>query len=81
MLIETTHDYLGSTVRGFSSGSVVVNFSTLIASNSSVTEGDLETLTTTVFEESGGSLAGTDIQVDPTAIAFKRMWTCLLSVR
>ena len=57
-------------MRGFSNGSVVVNFGALLRPASTVTEGDLESVATTVLEATHGSIPGTDIVVDPTATAF-----------
>ncbi|XP_022090468.1 putative GPI-anchored protein pfl2 [Acanthaster planci] len=67
----TRDDYLECIVRNFSNGSVVVNFGALLRPTSTVTEGDLESVATTILDVTQGTFPGSDITVDPAATSFR----------
>lgn len=60
--------YINSTVWGFSNGSIIANYTTLMASVSTITAEDLGTLTTTALDDD--FIPDSSIQVDPTATKF-----------
>ncbi|XP_038075626.1 serine-rich adhesin for platelets-like [Patiria miniata] len=76
----TKNDYLGSTVRRYSNGSVVVNFGALFRPASAVTAGHLESLAATVLKATGGTFPGTDITVEPAVITFTPTDECELGI-